>query len=252
MFDNIENLKVLSAMHKTNKPYGTVASRKAHSFSIRVRGAIQYFFEDKNILVNEGEMIFLPKGSRYEYKKVSEEDAVGTIINLEGDFGEVRPSRYSIKEFYDAEYIMYHFADLWKFGNQSQKYQCLSLMYGLLAYVSNLEALQYQDKKKISVIEPAVTYLQQHIYDCDLKIDKLHRLCGISGTYFRKIFAARFGTSPKNYIAGKRFSYARSIIDSGEFTTVKELASMVGYKDPLYFGKVFKQHYGTSPVHMNQ
>jgi len=41
-------------------------------------------------------------------------------------------------------------------------------------------------------------------------------------------------------------------VGSGEFTTVKELASMVGYKDPLYFGKVFKQHYGTSPVHMNQ
>ena len=252
MFGNIENLKVLSVLHKTSKPYGKVESRKAHSFSIRVRGAVQYLFEDKSILVNEGEMIFLPKGSRYEYKKVSQEDTVGTIINMDGDFGEICPSCYSIKDFYDADHIMYHFADLWKFGNQSQKYQCLSLMYSLLSYVSNLEAQQYQDKKKINVIEPAVTYLHQNIYECDLKINELHRLCGISDTYFRKIFISRFGTSPKDYVISKRVSYAKSIIDSGEFNTVKELALMVGYKDPLYFGKVFKQHYGVSPVNMNR
>jgi len=252
MFGNIENLKVLSALHRTSKSYGKVEERKAHSFNIRVRGSMEYVFEDKKILVNEGEMIFLPKGSRYEYKKTSEEDTVCTVINVEGDFGDMEPVSYFIKDFYDAEHIMYHFADLWKFGNQSQKYQCLSLMYGLLAYISNIEALQYQDKKKFDVIEPAVAYLQRHIYDGNLKIDELHQLCGISNTYFRKIFISRFGTSPKDYVVGKRFSYAKSIIDSGEFNTVKELAMMVGYNDPLYFGKVFKQHFGVSPANMNR
>ena len=251
MFENVENLKVLSALHKTSKPCGQVESKKVHSFQIRVRGSMQYCFEDKTILVDEGEMIFLPKGSRFEYKKASAEDTVCTNINMEGDFGEVSPSRYSIRDFYDADYMMYHFADAWKFGNPSQKYQCLSLIYSLLAYVSNLEALQYQDKKKFNVIEPAVSYLQRHIYDCDLKIDALHQLCGVSHTYFRKIFIARFGISPQNYVLSKRFSYAKTIIDSGEFSTIKELALLVGYKDPLYFGKAFKQHYGISPVNMH-
>ena len=122
----------------------------------------------------------------------------------------------------------------------------------LLSYVSNLEAQQYQDKKKTNVIEPAVTYLHKNIYKCDLKIDELHQLCGISDSYFRKIFISAFGTNPKDYVISKRISYAKSIIDSGEFNTVKELALMVGYKDPLYFGKVFKQHYGVSPVNMNR
>ena len=252
MFTNIENLKIISALHQTSNPYGIVKSRKAHGFSIRVRGSMQYIFEDKTITVNEGEMIFLPKGSHFEYKKISDEDTVGTIINLDGDFGKISPTHYSIKDFYNAEYIMHHFADLWKFGSQSQKYECFALLYSLLAYVSNLEELKYQDKKKQSVIEPALAYLQQHIYDSDLKIDELHHLCGVSDTYFRKIFIARFGTSPKNYVLEKRISYAKSIIDSGEFSTVKELALMVGYKDPLYFGKVFKQHYGASPVDMNR
>lgn len=145
MLENVENLKVLSVLHRKSKPYGLVESKKAHSFNIRVCGSVQYRFEDKTILVSEGEMIFLPKGIRYEYEKVSEKDCVCTAIYLEGDFGDTSPSCYSIKDFYDSDYIMYHFADLWKFGSQSQKYQCLSLVYGLLAYVSNLDSLQYQD-----------------------------------------------------------------------------------------------------------
>ena len=245
MLDNIENLKIISVLHKTSKPYGKVEVRKAHSFIIRVCGSMQYYFEDRTVTINGGEMIFVPKGSSYEYKKASEEDTVGTIINVDGEFDGMSPSCYSICDFYDAEYIMYHFADLWE---QGQRYQCLSLMYGLLAYISKLEALQYSDKKRLNLIEPAVAFLQQHIYDCDLKIDELYRLCGISHTYFRKIFILKFGMSPKNYVTGKRISYAKSIIDSGEFSTVKELSTLVGYKDPLYFGKVFKQHYGCSPV----
>ncbi len=247
MFDNVENLKIISVLQRTGKPYGRVESKKSHSFSIRVRGSVQYSFDDRTVTVGEGEMIFLPKGSRYEYKKTSEEDTVGTIINVEGDFGDITPSCYSIRDFYDADYIMYHFADFWQAGNQSKKYQCLSLMYGLLAYITNLEALQYQDKKRFSLIEPAENYLNYHIYDCDMKIDELHRLCGISHAYFRKIFISKFGMSPKNYIISKRLSYAKSIVDSGEVSTIKELAQLVGYKDPLYFGKVFKQHYGASP-----
>ena len=83
-------------------------------------------------------------------------------------------------------------------------------------------------------------------------MDELHQLCSISHTYFRKIFVSKFGVSPKNYVVTKRLSYAKSIIDSGEFSTVKELSLTVGYKDPLYFGKVSKQHYGALPVSMNR
>ena len=250
MFANIENLKIISVLHRTSKPFGKVESRKANSFSIRVSGSIKYTFADKELVVNEGEMIFLPKGSCYEYKKESDHDIVGTVINMEGDFGDMGPAVYNIKDFFDIDYIMYHLADMWKFGNQSQRYQCLSLLYGLLSYITNHDMLEYHDKKKFGVIEPAVSYLQKHIYDCELQIDELHLICGISHTYFRKIFIARFGTTPKDYVVSKRLSYARSIIDSGEFTSVKELAQMTGYKDPLYFGQAFKKHYGVSPVNM--
>lgn len=85
------------------------------------------------------------------------------------------------------------------------------------------------------------------MYDCSLNIHKLHNLCDISDTYFRQIFVLKFGTTPQKYITSRRLSHAKSIIDSGDFHTISEVAASVGFSDPLYFSKVFKKMYGVSP-----
>ena len=58
--------------------------------------------------------------------------------------------------------------------------------------------------------------------------------------------------SPKEYVLSKRISHAKSIIESGDFDTVKKVAAMVGYNDPLYFSKAFKKIYGFSPSDLNK
>ncbi len=252
MFVNMENMKIKSVLHNAHKSFGRIESRISGAFSVRISGTVKYTFADREFVVNEGEMIFLPKGSTYEFEKISEGAAANTLIVIEGEPEGLSPFFCSVKDFYDIDCILYRMADMWKFGSQSQRCQCLSVVYGLLAYISNADELTYPDKKKFSVIQPAVSYLQKHIYDCELQIDTLHLLCGISHTYFRKIFVARFGTTPKNYVVSKRMSYAKNVIDSGACITVKELAQMAGYKDPLYFGKTFKKHYGVSPANMSR
>lgn len=252
MFENIENIKIISSLHKTSNSFGSVESRKANGFIIRTKGRICYEFPNKSFELGAGEMMFIPKGSRYIYKIISDVESECTIINMDGDFGDARPCPFSIENFYDAEYMMNHFPDLWNFGTNVQKLQCYSLLYSLISFVANSEVQKYEVKKKYDIIEPAVSYLKRNIYNCGLKIDGLHEFCGISDTYFRKIFISKFGMSPKNYVISKRVSYAKSMIDSGEFTTVKELSSLVGYNDALYFGKVFKKHYGITPTEMNR
>jgi len=251
MFDNIENLKIISSLHKTCKSCNKIENRPTHSFIIRITGSVLYNFYDKQVLINPGEMMFLPKGTTYEYKKLSGE-GLYTSINFLADLSDPKPTAYSLENFYEAEYLCNHFTDLWKFGTQAEKYKCFSLLYDLLSYVSNIENANYADKTKFKIIAPAVNYLKEHIYDCSLKADKLPQLCGISGTYFRKIFTARFGTTPQNYIMQKRLTHAKSILDSGDFDTVREVALSVGYNDPLYFGKAFKKIYGISPSEINK
>lgn len=250
MLDNIENVKIISSLHRTNKPYNKIDNRATHSFIIRVRGSILYDFCGKSILANEGDVMFIPKGSSYSYKVVTG-DAMYTSVNFQADIVNPHPAAYSLENFYEAEYIGTNFSDLWNFGTPAEKYKCVSLFYNLLAYLSAAENAGYAEKRKFKIIAPAVSYLKEHIYDCTLKTDTLHRLCGISGTYFREIFVASYGMTPQDYIISKRLSHARSILDSGDFNSIREVAESVGYSDPLYFSKVFKKIYGVSPSNLN-
>jgi len=247
MFENIENLKIISSLHRENRPCSKIENKPTNSFFIRISGSVVYNFSEKVIEANEGEQMFVPKGTRYEYKTSPGKKCVYTSINFEGDFKDAKPRTYSLENFFEADYIKNHFTDLWKYGTQSDKFKCYSLFYSLLSYVSAIENSSYADKQKFQIIEPAVKYLREHIYDCSLQSDSLARLCGISGTYFRKIFTARFGRTPQNYIVTKRIAHAKSIFDSGDFDTIKEVALSVGYNDPLYFSKAFKKTYGISP-----
>lgn len=58
--------------------------------------------------------------------------------------------------------------------------------------------------------------------------------------------------NPQDYITAKRLFHAKSILDSGDFDSIREIALSVGYSDPLYFSKVFKKRYGVSPSVVNK
>ncbi len=247
MFDNIENLKIISSLHRASKQFNKIENRKINTFVIRATGEVEYNFYNNKLCVKEGEMIFLPKGISYEYKTLSSVPSIYTTINFESDYIDEKPRVYSLDNFCDMEYINNNYSHLWNLGTQAEKYKCMSVFYNLLSYISIIENSSYSEKRKFNIIEPAVTYLKEHIYDCTFNIDKLHRLCGVSDTYFRQIFVSKFGMTPQKYITSRRLSHAKSIIDSGDFHTLSEVAMSVGFNDPLYFSKAFKKMYGVAP-----
>ena len=247
MFENMENLKIRYTLHRKNKPFVKIENRKIHSFFIRTGGSVLCDFYNKKILVNSGDILFIPKGTSYTVTSLSVNTKY-TSINFEADFIKVpEPVCYPLQNFAEASYITNSFHDMWSLGNAAEKYQCFSHFYSLLAYLSNIESSSNIESKKYKLIEPAVTYLKEHIYDSSLKAEKLHRLCGISNTYFRQIFFLNFNKTPQSYIISKRISHAKEIITSGDFSTIEEVALSVGFADPLYFSKVFKKFYGIAP-----
>lgn len=247
MIGNMENLKIVLSLRRPGKQYVRVEKRKTHSFFVRVKGSVLYRFPEKEFVAREGNIVFIPKGSCYEAQALAE-DPMYMAIHFEGDFAEPpEPMVFPLEGFPDGEYMTRCFADLWNFGTQAERYKCLSLFYNLLSYLSALESSGSSENGKDALIAPAVAHLKAHLYDCDLRADRLHRLCGISGTYFRELFAARFGMTPHSYILSRRLSHAMSIIRSGDFNTIGEVANACGFSDPLYFSKVFKKAYGMPP-----
>ncbi len=247
MFSNIENLKIKDITKGVTKNHVTVTCRKSSGFTFRIAGTSRYIFSDKTFDVGPGELIFLPQGSCYEIVTPSDVRSEHIAIRFSADLYDAKPALYSFKNFPEAEELINNAPDEWKFGSKYERYKCYALFYSILAYIEQLENQAYAHKKKFSVIAPAIDYLKTHLYDCDLKIETLYKLCGVSGTYFRQIFQSTYSMSPQKYILAKRLSHAKSIIVSGNFDMVSEIALSVGYKDALYFSRAFKKKYGISP-----
>lgn len=251
MFEDMDNLKIISSTQGFSKSSVKMREKKLNSFIFRTCGVGQFDFGGNVITVRPREMIFLPAGTTYEFK-VLEEKCGYTSINFEADLKNPEPTVYSLENFSETEYICSHFPDLWSLGSQSEKYQCMSVIYSLLAFISNSEHLDYSQKRKLGIIDPAVEYLKKHIYDSSLKVDNLHVMCGISDTYFRKIFISKFGISTQKYIVSKRLSKAKTIIETGHFDSITEISETVGYNDPLHFSRAFKKKYGLSPSNIKK
>lgn len=252
MLRNMENLKITSSFHKESKPFNKIQCRATHGFIFKIKGYAEFAFPDRTTTVNEGEVIFLPQGSAYEVTTHSHNGNLYTSINFCAEIENPEVGVYSFKNFPAANYIYRNFSELWNFGMLADKYKCLSLFYDLVSYISRLEHSSNADERKFGLIEPAVEYLKKHIYDSSFKINKLHRLCGISDTYFRRIFEAEFNMTPQEYVVTGRISHAKSIIESGDFDSIKEVSELVGYNDPLYFSKAFRKVYGVSPSNVNK
>lgn len=77
-------------------------------------------------------------------------------------------------------------------------------------------------------------------------IAQMARELGYHRTYMTKLFQRERGISPVRYLQERRMERAKLLL--GEPLTVEEVASAVGYNDPLYFSKSFRKWVGCTPT----
>ena len=69
---------------------------------------------------------------------------------------------------------------------------------------------------------------------------------GVSQAYFSRLFRRHVGMPPMRYFQAQRLGSARRLLAAGALS-VKEIASRLGFDDPLYFSSQFKKHTGIAP-----
>ena len=191
-------------------------------------------------------MIFLPQGCTYVVNLVSEGESEYISINFSAEMLSAPPQLLSLSRVGDAQAFFKTLLRLWIFDEPSRRHQCYAMFYSMLADVT-ARPQDYQTVRQRALIQEGVAYLEQHIFDPELRIDDLIACSGVSEAYFRRIFQSVYGQPPKQYIQSKRLAQAHAILESGEFSTVQSVAAQVGYDDPLYFSRAFKRRYGIAP-----
>lgn len=95
-------------------------------------------------------------------------------------------------------------------------------------------------------IAPALASINS---DCTnkLTVDDYAKLCNLSTSYFTHIFTKSTGFSPMEYKQMQRINIAKNLLSTTNLS-VKEISTIIGFKDPLYFGRCFKQSTGYTPT----
>lgn len=79
-----------------------------------------------------------------------------------------------------------------------------------------------------------------------LDVSSLARAAGLSRTRFTRLFAAREGLPPAEFVMRERMTEAARLLAGGH-APVKEVAGRCGFDDPNYFAKAFRRMFGVSP-----
>lgn len=81
---------------------------------------------------------------------------------------------------------------------------------------------------------------------CDLSMAVIAEKLGYNAKYLSHLFKEKMHISYCEYLRCLRVKYAASLFDSG-LDSVKNVAFLSGFSDPLYFSTVFKKVMGNSP-----
>ena len=244
---DFDKKKITFVYHKDGGEGSVIhKNRKNHGLAFFSEGKNEYFFSDgTKIVVESGEIIYLPKGSTYKVSTIVPGKCRAVNFELSSDTV-FSPFSMKAKNAMAVTEIFQRMKNVWEYKKSGYMARCKSELFSLIYTLQKEFHLDYIPKSKIKMIEKAVDYIHKNYSSVPISIDELSKMCEISPEYFRKIFKSVYGTSPVAYINTLKITRAKELLESGVYS-VTESAYLSGFRDISVFSREFKKATGFSP-----
>lgn len=110
----------------------------------------------------------------------------------------------------------------------------------------SLAALQPLKIAGSDVLSRIITLTQEHFTDPNLSISAIAAQLGYDGKYLSSLFKKKMSLTFTRYLRQMRIRHAIFLMEEG-LVSVKNIALLSGFQDPLYFSKIFTESEGISP-----
>ncbi|MGN0807222.1 MAG: helix-turn-helix transcriptional regulator [Candidatus Coproplasma sp.] len=127
---------------------------------------------------------------------------------------------------------------------------------GIVSALGQLIVAYVADEYPIK-LHPIVVMLkadmEKNFTDSTYSAETALRKIPLNYDYVRKLFKKETGVTPREYLTSIRMNRAMVYIENGITNnysnfTVSQIAEACGFAEPLYFSRVFKKHFGVSPM----
>ena len=92
----------------------------------------------------------------------------------------------------------------------------------------------------LNAIQDAVIQMQNNYTDPDLSLKKIADIYAYTDKYLSHLFKAKMNINWNTYINRLRIQHAIKLIGDGS-VNLSDIAAACGYRDVMYFSKVFKK-----------
>ena len=138
-------------------------------------------------------------------------------------------------------------AAYYHFCTPGEQYRPLLEAYGnlIVAYLS----LYLKSPKRSRIVERIESEIIENYADSNFELDQALRRLPFSYDYLRRLFKKELGITPHQYLTEKRLEAAANQLRDMPTTgnNIAEISHMCGFREPLYFSRMFKKKYGVSP-----
>ncbi len=120
---------------------------------------------------------------------------------------------------------------------------CLWHFLSSFLFVNHFKHFLYE--KKNDIIEHSIEYFKSNLSQ-NILLKDISEHFGFSISHFSFMFRNRTGYAPLEYFTRLKIQRACQYLDLTDMR-IKEVASLVGYKDPYYFSRIFHKIMNISP-----
>ena len=214
-----------------------------HRLCLVSRGEISFFCNGKMMRRAAGDIVFLFEGERVYAEP--EERAEFLYITFSGARYEELFRRFSIghdsRSFSGFDGLI----PLWSESLSRAIDENIDLVAeSMLIYT--FSRLSGSSGNITDVINKIVEMSEKSFTDPELSLGTISERLNYNSKYVSHLFKKRMGVPYTEYLRMLRLKYAISLLDHG-IDSIKNVALLSGFSDPLYFSTVFKASVGKSP-----
>ncbi len=232
-----------SERHKEYSP-----ALRCHELIFKLSGKAEVEFSGEHMSEKAGSVRFLCAGE-HDGRYIVDSTEPGDCIDVYFMCREEMPSPCALADFPDSAPLRSLFIKLqktWVLRSEGYYNECMSLLYAIFAQLEKEEA-RYLPGKSYEKIRPGIEYIEKNCFESGFDYAAPAAVCGISESYFKRLFVRKYGVPPSRYVTSLRMRYAGELLATGRYS-VTECAFAVGYNSVYYFSRAFKKETGMAPT----
>ena len=269
-----EDTKFPFSMYKESGE-GRIVNSRSHKTSMEMvevtSGAVMVQIGTELVAAGEGDFLYIPPAMTFRVDAATDYAAVRGMIfdmsiieaNLENFdseifymfyvqsknkitvFGQDHPVNPTLKRYMQESYDEYSEKDIcYKLPIRANIYHMMTAL--LRYYCGSKNELDRMIYHNVLRLRPVISYIDGH-YKEKIYIEELSAMINVSPDYFTKMFKESIGKTPIDYINAMKVNAAMDLLCTTELP-MTEIAESIGFCNPNYFHKIFKQYMMTSPL----